>query len=120
MKIFLVEDSPHVCERLKELINEDGKHVVLGCSDTYDDAVQAIAATKPDVGIFDIHLKRGNGIDALAEGKRLIPDLIGIVLSNNLTPQHRVLATEAGALAVLDKSEDFERIPEILARLSPK
>jgi DNA-binding NarL/FixJ family response regulator len=117
MKIFLVEDSPHICERLKELIGSQG-HVVQGCADTYDAAVEGIAAIKPDVAIFDIQLKRGNGIDALAEAKRLLPQLVGIVMSNDLTPQHRVLASEAGALEVLDKSDDFERIPEILAGLS--
>lgn len=119
MKIFLVEDSPHVCEHLKELIGSEG-HSILGCADNYDAAVEGIASTRPDVGIFDIHLKRGNGIDALAEAKRLLPRLVGIVMSNDLTPQHRVLASEAGALAVLDKSGEFERIPEILAGLSVK
>jgi len=119
MKIFLIEDSPHICERLKELIGFEG-HVVLGCADTYDAAVEGIVATKPDVGIFDIQLKRGNGIDALAEAKRLLPQLVGIVMSNNVSPQHRVLASEAGALEVLDKSDDFDRIPESLAGLSAK
>jgi two-component system OmpR family response regulator len=117
MKIFLVEDAPHICERLKELIEAQGEHRVMGCADNQDAAVHAIAAAKPDVAIFDIHLKRGNGIDALAEAKRLVPQLVGIVMSNNLTPQHRVLASEAGAFAVLDKSDEFDRIPEILSAL---
>jgi two-component system chemotaxis response regulator CheB len=118
MKIFLVEDAPHICERLKEVIEAEGKHVVVGCADEYEAAVRGIATTKPDVGIFDIRLKRGNGIDALFAVKQLIPQLVGIVMSNELTPQHRVLASEAGALAVLDKSGEFERIREILAELS--
>jgi DNA-binding NarL/FixJ family response regulator len=117
MKIFLVEDSPHICERLTELIEAEGKHVVLGCAETCDAAVERIVATRPDVGIFDIHLKHGSGIDALAEVKRRLPELIGIVLSNKLTPQYTAASTNAGAAYVLDKSADFERIPEILAVL---
>jgi DNA-binding NarL/FixJ family response regulator len=117
MKIFLAEDAPHICARLKELIEAGGEHLVMGCADNHDGAVQAIAAMKPDVAIFDIHLKRGNGIDALAEAKRLVPQLVGIVMSNDLSPQHRVLATEAGAVAVLDKFDEFERVAEILSGL---
>jgi DNA-binding NarL/FixJ family response regulator len=118
MKIFLVEDSPHICERLKELIEAEGTHVVLGCADTYDAAVAGIVANRPDVGIFDIQLKNGNGIDALAEAKRLVPQLVAIVLSNKVTAQYMAASAAAGATFVLDKSGDFERIPEILDVLS--
>ena len=118
MKIFLVEDSPHICERLKELLEADGKHAVFGCADTFEDAVAGIQASKPDVAIFDVQLRRGSGIDALAASKRLLPELIGIVLTNHVTPQHTLASTNAGADYVLDKSGDFDRIPSILAELS--
>jgi DNA-binding NarL/FixJ family response regulator len=118
MNIFLVEDSPHICERLTELIEADGKHVVLGCADSYDAAIAGIAATRPDVGLFDIQLKHGSGIDALAEAKRLVPQLVGIILSNKVTATYMAASADAGAAYVLDKSADFERIPEILDVLS--
>jgi two-component system, LuxR family, secretion system response regulator SsrB len=117
MNVFLVEDSPHICERLKELLEVDGKHIVSGCADTFAAAVEGIVATKPDVGIFDIQLKSGNGIDALTEVKRLMPGLVGIVLSNALTAQNRAAGSNAGAAYVLDKSSDFDRLAAILAEL---
>jgi len=117
MRILLVEDSPHICERLTEAIEEAGEHVVLGCVDTHVAAVERIAAEKPDVAIFDIRLTEGNGIDALASAKRLCPDLIGIVMSSHLTPQHEQASRDAGAVYVLDKS-DLDQIPSILASLS--
>jgi two-component system, NarL family, response regulator DevR len=120
MKIFLVEDSPHICECLKELIEERGEHVVLGCAQTFEEAVECITAQKPDVALFDIRLKQGSGIDALAEAKRLMPGLIGIVMSSHLTPQHEHASRAAGALHVLDKSADLDRIPAILAELSAR
>ena len=118
MKIFLVEDSPHICERLKELVQADGQHAVCGCADTYDSAIEGILRCQPDVGIFDIQLKQGSGIDALAEAKRRLPQLIGIILSNKVTAQYMAASADAGASYVLDKSADFERIPEILAVVS--
>lgn len=62
MNVFLVEDSPLVCERLVELIEAEGAHRVVGQAATYDDAVAGIASAVPDVGIFDIKLAQGNGI----------------------------------------------------------
>lgn len=117
MRIFLVEDSAAVCERLVEMIEGYGGHEVVGQAATYDDAVAGISATQPDVGIFDIKLARGNGIDALAEAKRHLPKLVGIVMSNYTTPQHLKASSDAGAQYVLDKSADFERIQEILSSL---
>jgi DNA-binding NarL/FixJ family response regulator len=118
MNVFLVEDSPLVCQRLVEMIEADGAHHVVGQAANYDDAVGGITATSPDVGIFDIKLARGSGIDALAEAKRRLPALVGIVMSNYATPQHVKASAEAGADFFLDKSSDFERITEILSSLA--
>lgn len=117
MKVFLVEDSAAIRERLVELIDGIDGNTVVGEADNYDDAVNGIAQTRPDVGIFDIKLARGNGIDALVEAKRHLPQLVGIVMSNYATPQHVKASTDAGAQYFLDKSADFERIPEILSSL---
>ena len=81
MNIFLVEDSALVCERLVEMIEASGEHRVVGQAATYDEAIAGIGATHPDVGIFDIKLAQGNGIDALAEARRREPFLVGIVMS---------------------------------------
>lgn len=118
MKVFLVEDSPLVRERLVEIIEAEGAHNVVGQAETYDDAIQGISTTVPDVGIFDIKLSHGNGIEALAEAKRRLPALVGIVMSNYATPQHLKASNDAGAAFFLDKSSDFERITEILSSIA--
>lgn len=117
MKVFLVEDSAPIRERLFEMIDGFHGHSVIGEAETYDDAVSRILATRPDVAIFDITLARGNGIDALAEVRKSMPDLAGIVLSNHATPQHRKASADAGARYFLDKSADFESITDILDQL---
>jgi DNA-binding NarL/FixJ family response regulator len=118
MKVFVVEDSAPVCERLIEMIEASWMHQVVGQAATYREAVSGIAATQPDVGIFDIKLKCGSGIEALAEAKRHLPGLVGIVLSNNVTEQHRDASAVAGAAHILDKSADFEQIVGILQGLT--
>ena len=102
------------------MIEADGEHTVVGQAATYDAAVAGIAETEPDVGIFDVKLERGNGIEALAEAKRCFPELVGIVMSNYATAQHAKASADAGAAYFLDKSSDFERISEILSSLQTK
>jgi len=120
MKVFVVEDSAAVRERLVELIGEVDDVEVVGEADTYDRAVAGILATRPDVAIVDVTLAEGSGIDVLANLKRQMPGLRGIVLTNYTSPQHAKASADAGAEYFLDKSADFERIPEILVEMSGK
>jgi DNA-binding NarL/FixJ family response regulator len=122
MKVFIVEDSPAVLERLAEMVMDiDGMELV-GDAGTYGAAVSGIIAARPDVAILDIKLAddTGSGIDVLSGVKPRLPGLKAIVLSNYATPQHIKASTEAGADFFLDKSVDFERITEILEQLKSK
>ena len=117
MKIFVVEDSAIVRERLIEMIREvDGVEIV-GEADSYGTAVEGIMASQPDVAILDISLAEGSGIDVLAHVKPRLPGLRGIMLTNYTSPQHLRASAEAGAEYFLDKSVDFERIAGILEQM---
>jgi DNA-binding NarL/FixJ family response regulator len=117
VKVFVVEDSALVRERLVEMIREvDGVDIV-GEADSYGTAVAGIMSTHPDVAILDISLAEGNGIDVLAHVKPRLPGLRGIVLTNYNSPQHLKASADAGAEYFLDKSVDFERITEILRQM---
>lgn len=101
-------------ERLVEMINDIDGFAVVGQATTFDEAVSGIIGSHPDIAIFDVQLAEGSGIDALAEAKRRMPALRGIVLTNYATPQHEKASADAGAEYFLDKSADFEKIAEIL------
>jgi DNA-binding NarL/FixJ family response regulator len=119
MKVFIVEDSAAVLERLVELIGEVEDTEVVGSAGTYDAAVAGILAARPEVAILDIRLAddHGSGIDVLNRVKPVLPGLKAIVLSNYATPQHIKASADAGAEYFLDKSADFERITGILEEL---
>ena len=120
MKVFVVEDSSAVRERLIEMIREVADVEVVGEAATYDKAVAGIIGSRPDVAILDIKLANdvGSGIDVLSEVRKGMPGLRAIVLSNYATPQHAKASADAGAEYFLDKSADFDRIPEILRQMS--
>ena len=119
MKVFLVEDSAAVRERLVEMIQELEGASVIGEADTCAKAVAEIAKTQPDVAIVDIRLAdaTGSGIDLLRQIRKTLPGLRAIVMSNFYTPQHAKASADAGAEYFLDKTVEFDRIPEILRRM---
>jgi DNA-binding NarL/FixJ family response regulator len=120
MKVYVVEDSAVVRERLLEMLREIEDVEVVGEAETYDAAVSGILESRPDVAVLDIKLAddRGTGIDVLtAVRKGGLPAIRAIVLSNYATPQHMKASADAGAEYFLDKSADFERITEILEQM---
>ena len=119
MKVFVVEDSAAVRERLLEMLQEVEDVEVVGEAEAFDSAVSGILSTRPDVAVLDIKLAddRGSGIDVLTEVKKALPGMRAIVLSNYATPQHMKASADAGAEFFLDKSADFERITEILEQM---
>ena len=114
MKVFIVEDSAPIRERLVEMIVEIDGFAVVGEASTYDEAVSGMLRTRPDIAICDIQLTSGSGLDALFKVRQTLPGLRAIVLTNYATPQHEKAALDAGAECFLDKSADFEKITEIL------
>lgn len=119
MRVFVVEDSQPVRERLVEMIREIKDVDVVGEAATQDAAVSGILATRPDVAILDISLgEGGNGIEVLVQVKRELPALKGIMLTNYASPQHVKASADAGADYFLDKSSEFEKIVDILERLT--
>ena len=119
MKVFVVEDSAAVRERLIEMVRDLEDVEVVGEADTFGRAVTGIRDTMPDVAILDIKLANdgGSGIDVLNALRKELPALRAIVMSNYVTPQHVKASADAGAEYFLDKTSDFERIPEILERM---
>jgi two-component system, OmpR family, response regulator len=110
--VLLVEDSPRIAERLRELLAQEGLHVVATVEDEQA-AVRALRENPVDLLILDLQLKIGTGFGVLESlGARRPPT---IVVTNYALPQYRERATQLGVEHFLNKAEDLERLPEILA-----
>jgi two-component system, response regulator PdtaR len=66
LKIVVVEDDDTVRLFLKQTL-EDLGHKVIGEAATGTDMVRTVLSTEPDIILFDIHLPRLNGLDALRQ-----------------------------------------------------
>jgi AmiR/NasT family two-component response regulator len=67
LKIVVVEDDPTIRLFLKGALEEQLGHQVIGEAGTGTDMVRTVLDLEPDVVIFDIHLPRLNGLDALRQ-----------------------------------------------------
>jgi response regulator NasT len=66
LKIVLVEDDPTVRQFIKDTVEKAG-HEVVGEAATGTDMVRSVLALEPDLVVFDIHLPRINGLEALRQ-----------------------------------------------------
>ena len=66
LKIVLVEDDATVLQFIKEAVEKAG-HEVIGEAATGTDMVRTVLALEPDLVVFDIHLPRINGLEALRQ-----------------------------------------------------
>src|SRR6185503_17308214 len=75
-KIYLVEDSPFLRERLLTLIGGISNACIVGFADTVNAAVTGISAEQPDIVLLDLHLRDGTGFEVMREmrGREHAPD----------------------------------------------
>jgi DNA-binding NarL/FixJ family response regulator len=117
LKIFIVDDSDLVRERLKELISEVPDTEIVGEAATGAETLAALGQLKPDVLILDIRMPGGNGIDALEAAKEQRPAPVVVMLTAYGYPQYRKRCLEAGAEYFIDKSMEFEHVGDVLREL---
>ena len=117
MKVFIVEDSLILRQRLVDMLSELSEIEIIGEAGDKTEAIDSIRRLKPDVVILDIRLPKGNGIEVLQNIKKgKVPPTV-IMLTNYPYPQYRKKCLEAGAEFFFDKSSEFERIPQVLKQL---
>lgn len=115
LKVFLVEDSALIVERLQAMLASIEGATTVGHAARADDAVRGILETRPDIVVLDISLAHGSGIEVLRAVRDLAPEIEVYMLTNSAGPAYRRIAAQLGANAFFDKSTEFERVRDTLA-----
>ena len=118
MRVFIADDSRIVVDRLADLLKDVPKLKVIGTAGSVTEAIPAIQSANPDAVILDLEMPGGSGLDVLREIHQLRPSMSFLVFTNYCYPNCKEECLAAGASFVLDKSSDFERLCEILRRMS--
>lgn len=115
IRVFLVDDSPLVRERLESMLCALEGVVTVGYATDAERAIQDILSEQPDVVVLDLKLARGSGFDVLRAVHREAPKIDVYMLSSFAEEPYRRLAERLGARAFYDKIHDFERVRERIA-----
>ena len=114
LKVFLVEDSAPIRERLHCVFARASMDVV-GEAATPAGAIDQILALHPDVVVLDVQLEGGSGLQVLKAVRSADPKVAFVVFSNNSTSVYRSRFLKEGAADFLDKSTEFDQLPQAVA-----
>jgi len=120
LRVFLVEDSSLIRERLGEDIASAGRIEVVGYAETEDAAIAALHEQQCDVIILDLDLRQGNGFEVLKSVRAdpAGPRPLVIVFTNYVYPHYRSQSVRLGADYFFDKARDFDRVREVIEDLA--
>jgi DNA-binding NarL/FixJ family response regulator len=115
LRVFLVEDSPIIRERLTESLSAPGRIEVVGHADTEQAAIAALTGAEWDALVLDLQLKQGTGLGVLKAIASARPaGSKVIVLTNYAIPQFRDRSVALGADFFFDKSREYYRVRSVL------
>lgn len=64
LRILLVDDDTHLAAAVEEILDADGRFVVIGCAANGDEALELVERESPDMVLMDIAMPGLDGIDA--------------------------------------------------------
>jgi DNA-binding NarL/FixJ family response regulator len=121
LRIFLVEDSPILRERLLEMLAAWENVEISGHAEAEGTAATALQHTPWDVLILDLQLLQGTGLGVLRElSTHRKPGTVVIVYTNYAIPLYRTRSMQLGADYFFDKAQEFGRIKDVLSDLVGK
>ena len=115
LRVFVVEDSPLIRERLEAMIVAAGA-VATGHASGVEPAIRAILLERPELVILDLQLADGTGFDVLRAIRKQAPEIDVYLLSNFAADPYRQLAGRLGAKDFFDKSREFGRMRDVVAQ----
>jgi len=112
--VLVVEDSLMIITRIYRLLQELENIKLVVHAANYAESMKMIIGMNIDVVLLDINLPDKSGIELLQEIKSSHPGIKVIMLTNHASDNYREICTYMGADYFLDKSNEFEKIPEAI------
>lgn len=117
-RVLLVEDSRLLTDRLRETFAAlDGVELVAAVADE-SSAVEAASGERIDAIILDLQLKQGTGFGVVERLGSKRPTVI--VFTNYVLPEYQRRAAALGIEYFLNKSRDYERLPQLIQELEQR
>ena len=121
LHVIVVDDVPMIREHITDILVETGLVGIIGLAADARTALEVIQEAMPQVVILDIGIpgtiKLRDGIDVLKWIKQTLPQIYVVMLTNMSDPVYRIECLRLGAFAFLDKSREFEKLPEVIEQI---
>ena len=124
VSILVVDDVPIVRERVVDLLSDAVPIGTVAQADAAKSAMEAVVDVKPQIVVLDISIpgtnEVRNGIDVLKWIKRHNPSIYVVMLTNFGYLEYREECERSGAFAFLDKSREFDKLPDVIEQIISK
>jgi DNA-binding NarL/FixJ family response regulator len=118
IKVLVADDHAVVRRGLRQILAETPDILVGGEASTLPEVRQKVAEERWDVVILDISMPGGNGIECVAEMRKLSPSPRVLVLTMHPEEQYAIRAIRAGAAGFLTKESAPERLVEAVRKVA--
>jgi DNA-binding NarL/FixJ family response regulator len=118
-RILVVDDHELMRRGVKSLITDNRLGEVCGEAENGEDAVAKVQELKPDLVILDVSMPVMNGLEAARHIRRLAPSVKILILTMHDSTQIALAAKEAGANALLVKSDAATKLVGTVKSLLP-
>jgi CheY-like chemotaxis protein len=118
MEILIVDDEPEVADVLSRSLNRQGHRTSVVHSG--QEAIDRLQHTTPDAMFLDVSMPGMNGLDVMAEVKRLKPTLAIVVITGHATSDQIDRVREMGAVDIIQKPSALTHYHRAIERLHTK
>jgi len=117
MEILIVDDEPQVADVLSRSLTRQGHRTSV--VHTGQEAIDRVRHTAPDAMFLDVSMPGMNGLDVMAEVKRIKPSLAIVVITGHATPEEIERVRALGAVDVIQKPSALTHYHRAIERLTP-
>ncbi|WP_338868398.1 response regulator transcription factor [Spirosoma sp. SC4-14] len=110
IRILIADDHSVVRKGIRMLLEDETDIQIVGEAADGDEAIDQVAANKPDVLLLDITMPRMSGIDALKVVSQQFPKVRTLLFSMHNNPDYILKAVQNGAAGYLLKDSSQEEI----------
>lgn len=115
--LLIVDHSSLIIERLLNILKDVSSVKKIYTAANYTEALDSLKENLSDIVLLDIELPGKRGIELLKYITTDFPEVKVIIQTNLSSHYYQTLCKKLGVLAFIDKSKEFDLIPEIIAAI---